>query len=161
MNTKPKGLDADWVATLLKVMSRTNVWLFKRTGGRLGATWRVGAAFPRGVPICLLSHTGRRTGQQRTTPLVYLRDAYDGQQAIVVVASQAGRPAHPAWYLNVVANPEVTVQIGRDARPMRARTADPAERARLWPRLVELYADFDSYQSWTDREIPVVICTPH
>jgi deazaflavin-dependent oxidoreductase (nitroreductase family) len=79
---------------------------------------------------------------------------------MVLVASQSGLPKNPLWYLNLVANPDVTVQIGRTTRRMRARTADPDERAGLWPRMVELYADFASYQSWTDREIPLVICDP-
>ncbi len=92
----------------------------------------------------------------RTTPLVYLRDG----DRVVVVASQAGRPRHPLWFRNLEADPEVTVQIKGDRRPMRARTASPPERAELWPRLVDLYSDYDSYQSWTDREIPVVIIEP-
>ena len=69
-------------------------------------------------------------------------------------------PRHPLWFRNLQADPEVTVQIRRDRLPMRARTAVGAERARLWSRLVELYADYDSYQSWTDREIPVVVLEP-
>jgi deazaflavin-dependent oxidoreductase (nitroreductase family) len=92
----------------------------------------------------------------RTTPLLFLPDG----DRVVVVASQGGLPKNPQWYLNVRANPEVTVQVRGEVRPMRARTATPEERAVLWPRLVELYADFDSYQSWTDREIPVVVCEP-
>jgi deazaflavin-dependent oxidoreductase (nitroreductase family) len=79
---------------------------------------------------------------------------------VVLVASQGGLPTNPAWYHNLRANPDVTVQLGRTTRRMRARTADAAERARLWPRLLEVYADYASYQTWTDREIPVVICEP-
>lgn len=77
-----------------------------------------------------------------------------------MVASQGGRPEHPQWYRNLVAGPEVTIRIGRERRPVCARTARPEEKARLWPGLVELYADFASYQSWTDREIPVVVLSP-
>lgn len=156
MDTKPQGLDGEFARRFIKVMSRVNVWVYRRTGGRLGGTWRVGAAFRKPVRICLLDHRGRRTGLVRTTPLIYLRDGAD----VVVVASQAGRPQHPLWFHNVVATPEVTVQVGAERLPMVARTANPDERARLWPLLVELYADYDNYQSWCEREIPVVVCSP-
>ncbi|MFL6158412.1 MAG: nitroreductase family deazaflavin-dependent oxidoreductase [Marmoricola sp.] len=155
MDKKPKGIDDPGAVKFMKVMAAVNVWLFRRTGGRLGSHWRIGAGFRNPVPICLLEHTGRRTGLPRTTPLVYLRDG----DRIVVVASQAGRPENPMWFGNVEANPDVVVQVGRERREMRAHVAGPAERAELWPRLVALYADYDSYQSWTDRVIPVVVLT--
>ena len=156
MDTKPKGLDSDRTRQVIKVMAAANVWLYRRTGGRIGGTWRVGAALRKPVPICLLEHRGRRTGKLRTTPLVYLEDG----ERVIVVASQAGRPEHPMWYLNLLANPDVTVQVRNDRRAMRARVAEPEERALLWPMLVALYADYDSYQSWTDRVIPVVVLDP-
>jgi deazaflavin-dependent oxidoreductase (nitroreductase family) len=84
---------------------------------------------------------------------------FDGAD-VVIVASQGGRPEDPQWYRNLVANPDTFVEIGADRRAVRAVTAGPDERARLWPKLVELYADFDNYQSWTDREIPVVVLKP-
>jgi deazaflavin-dependent oxidoreductase (nitroreductase family) len=156
VHTKPKGLDTDLTRRIIKAMATTNVWLYRRTGGRVGGKWRIGAGFRNPVPICLLEHRGRKSGRLRTTPLVYLDDG----ERIVVVASQAGRPEHPMWYLNLLANPEVTVQVGKARRPMRARVAEPDERGYLWPRLVDLYADYDSYQSWTDRVIPVVVLEP-
>jgi F420H(2)-dependent quinone reductase len=156
VDTKPKGLDSDLTRSIIKAMATTNVWLYRRTRGRVGGTWRIGAGFHNPVPICLLEHRGRRTGKIRTTPLVYLEDG----DRIVVVASQAGRPEHPMWYLNLLADPEVTVQVRHRRRPMRARVAEPGERAVLWPRLVAMYADYDSYQSWTDRVIPVVVLEP-
>ena len=156
MDKKPKGLDDPGTVKFMKVMAAVNVWLFRRTGGRLGSHWRIGAGFKNPVPICLVEHTGRKTGLLRTTPLVYLRDGAN----VVVVASQAGRPENPLWFGNVQANPDVTVQIARDRVPMRARVADPAERSVLWPKLVALYSDYDSYQSWTDRVIPVVVLEP-
>ena len=88
--------------------------------------------------------------------MVYLADG----DRVVVVASQAGRRQHPLWFRNIEADPDVTVQIRGERRPMRARTADAAGARRLWPRLVDLYSDYDSYQSWTDREIPVVVLEP-
>jgi len=156
MDKKPKGLDDPGTVKFMKAMAAVNVWLFRRTGGRIGSNWRIGAGFKNPVPICLVEHTGRKTGLARTTPLVYLRDG----ENVVVVASQAGRPENPMWFGNVKANPDVTVQIGRDRMPMRARVVEAAERAELWPKLVALYPDYDSYQSWTDREIPVVVLEP-
>ena len=100
-------------------MARVNVAVYKLTRGRIGGTWRVGAGWKNPVPICLVEHRGRRTGKLRTTPLVYLRDG----DRVVVVASQAGRPQHPLWFRNLEADPDVTVQIRGDRRPMRARTA--------------------------------------
>ena len=156
MKPRPKGLDSPATRKIIKGMSVANVWLYRRTGGRIGKTWRIGSAVRKGVPICLLTTTGRTSGQPRTVPLVYMTDGDD----IVLVASQGGLPDNPQWYRNIVATPEVTLQFGRSTRPMRARTADATERAVLWPRLTDLYADFASYATWTDREIPVVICEP-
>jgi deazaflavin-dependent oxidoreductase (nitroreductase family) len=156
MDRKPPNLDGELAGRVIKVMSAVNVRLYRWTGGRVGGTWRVGAGWRHPVPICLLEHRGRRTGRLRTTPLVYLTDGPD----VVVVASQAGRPQHPLWYRNLQADPDAVVQLRRERRPVRARTADPQERSALWPRLVALYADYDSYQSWTEREIPVVVLEP-
>ena len=153
---RPPGLDSKWTASLIKWMSKLNVVLYRRTGGRLGSKWRVGSAFPRGLPVCLLTTTGRKSGEPRISPLLFLEDG----DRIVLVASQGGLPKHPMWYLNLRANPQVTVQVKSRVRPMTARVADPGERARLWPRLVDMYADFDNYQALTDRTIPVVVCTP-
>jgi deazaflavin-dependent oxidoreductase (nitroreductase family) len=108
------------------------------------------------VPTLLLHHVGRRSGTTFTTPLLYLLDGPN----VVVVASQGGLPKNPQWFPNLVANPDTTVQIRTDTRAVRAHTASPEEHARLWPRLVELYADFDVYQQCTDREIPVVVLEP-
>jgi deazaflavin-dependent oxidoreductase (nitroreductase family) len=153
---KPPGLDAAWVPTLLKWMARANVWLYRRTGGRVGGSWRLMAGLRKPVPVLLLDHRGRTSGRRLTTPLVYLVDG----DRLVVVASSGGLPKDPQWYRNVVADPEVSVQLGREVRRMRARTADAAERAELWPRLVDLYADFASYAAWAAREFPVVVLEP-
>jgi deazaflavin-dependent oxidoreductase (nitroreductase family) len=156
MKARPKGLDSPATVKLIKWMSAANVWLYRRSNGRIGRTWRVGSALRRGVPVCLLTTTGRKSGLPRTVPLLHLADGDN----VVVVASQGGLPDDPQWYRNIVADPDVSVQFGRLTRRMRARTAGPAERERLWPKLTALYSDFDSYQSWTEREIPVVICEP-
>ncbi|MGB3698678.1 MAG: nitroreductase family deazaflavin-dependent oxidoreductase [Gordonia sp. (in: high G+C Gram-positive bacteria)] len=155
-NSRPSQLDSPIVAHLIKVGSRLNTRLYRLTRGKLGGTWRVGAALSKPAPVCLLTTVGRKSGQERTVPLLFLRDG----DAIVLVASQGGLPNNPSWYYNVRDEPAVRIQIGDDERAYRARIADDAERARLWPQLVELYADFDTYAAWTDRTIPVVVCAP-
>ena len=138
-------------------MARVNVWAFKLTNGRIGSKWRVGAGFRKPVPTLLLEHVGRKSGKQFTTPLLYLPDGPN----IVVVASQGGLPKNPQWLPNLVASPDTKVHLRKEhGRPVRARVASPEERAALWPRLVDLYADFAKYAKWTDREIPVVILEP-
>jgi deazaflavin-dependent oxidoreductase (nitroreductase family) len=126
-----------------------NVWIYRRTGGRLGNK-------VKGAPVLLLDHTGRKSGVRRTTPVLYLRDGED----LVVVASRGGSQANPAWWLNLRADPDTEVQVGPERRAVRARAAAPEERARLWPRLTEMFPDYDVYQRRTDREIPVVIFSP-
>jgi F420H(2)-dependent quinone reductase len=152
----PRGLDSRATRKIIKWMSTANVWLYRRTDGRLGSTWRVGSALRHGVPVCLVTTTGRKSGQPRTVPLLYLHDG----ENVILVASQGGLPENPQWYRNVVADPAIEVRVGATTRAMHARTAAAAERDRLWPRLTALYADFDNYQAWTQREIPVVICEP-
>ncbi|HWU19905.1 MAG TPA: nitroreductase family deazaflavin-dependent oxidoreductase [Nocardioides sp.] len=154
---KPEGLDKPIVAKIIKYAARANVRIFRLTNGRLGAKWRVGAGWRKPVPVLLLDHVGRRSGTTFTTPLLHLAD---GPNA-VVVASQGGLPKNPQWFHNLQAHPDVTIDVpGERGKKVRARVAGPEERAALWPRLVDLYADFDSYQSWTDREIPVVVLEP-
>ena len=156
VKTKPKGLDRPSTETIIRRMSQAHTWLYRVTRGRLGKSWRVGAAMRHGVPVCLLTTTGKVSGQPRTVPLCYLADG----ERIVLVASKGGMAANPLWYGNLCADPHVVIEIRGRRTPMLARSADADERNDLWPRLVSLYADFASYQEWTDREIPVVICEP-
>ena len=135
---------------LIKVMSALNVWLFRLTRGRLGAR------FPGGAPVCLVTVIGRRTGKPHTVPLLYLQRGDD----VVLVASKGGMSHHPLWYLNMMANPRVEVEIGTNRRPMIVHQATDDEKARLWPELVKMYPDYDSYQARTTRRIPVLVCTP-
>lgn len=135
---------------IIKAMSRLNTWAYRATGGRLGGR------FLRGAPVLLLTTVGRRSGQPRVAPLIYLRDG----ERLVLVASKGGMDHHPLWYRNLAADPQVTVQIGREVLPMRARTADAAEREALWPRLLAIYPDYADYQARTARRIPVVILEP-
>ena len=103
--------------------------------------------------MVLLTTRGRSSGREHTVPLLYLRQG----RSLVVIASYGGRDRHPEWYLNLVADPSVIAQIGRDRMPLRARTATPVEREAWWPRVVAAYADYAVYQGRTDRQIPVVI----
>ena len=153
---RPSGLESPLVPPLMKYAAKAQVWCYRRTNGRIGGRWRVGSAFRRPVPVLLLDHVGRRSGTKYTTPLLYLEDGPD----LVVVASQGGLPRNPQWFSNLRASPDTQVQVGAQLRLVRAREAAPDERAALWPRLVELYADFASYASWTDRTIPVVVLEP-
>ncbi|HVC86581.1 MAG TPA: nitroreductase family deazaflavin-dependent oxidoreductase [Gaiellaceae bacterium] len=135
---------------LLTALSRAHVALYRASGGRLGGRIRGGA------PVLLLTTTGRKSGKQRTTPLLYLEDA----GRYVVVASVGGAPTHPAWYLNLLASPAATIQVGGRKLAVGASTAPPEERARLWPLAAQIYAGYDAYQAKTSREIPIVLLSP-
>lgn len=120
--------------------------LYRLSGGRVGA--RVG-----GLPVLLLTTTGRKTGKKRTVPLSYLADA----GAVVLIGSKGGAPRHPAWYLNLETNPEVVVQIARERRQLRARRATAEEAARLWPLILDRAPGYARYRAKAPREIPLVI----
>jgi len=137
-------------SVVVKWMSKANTWIFRATGGKLGNK------FLRGAPVCLVTTIGRKTGEPRIAPLLYLEDGPN----VVLVASKGGMSHHPLWYRNMQANPTVEVEIGTEKRRMTARTASDAEKAALWPRLVAMYPDYDDYQARTTRNIPVVICSP-
>jgi deazaflavin-dependent oxidoreductase (nitroreductase family) len=126
--------------------------VYRLSGGRLGQT------LP-GVPgrMLLLDHVGARSGARRTSPLLYIEDGAN----VVIVASKGGYPKHPAWFHNLKANPETTVQIGPEHRAVWARVATPQERERLWPLCVEAYPGYADYQKRSKgREIPLVILEP-
>ena len=153
---RPDSLDSPRTVTVIKYMAKIQVKVFRLTNGRVGNKWRIGAGWKKPVPTLLLEHVGRRSGKQFETPLLYLSDGPN----FVVVASQGGLPKNPQWYPNLVAGPDTVVHLPGEMRPVRARVAGPEERAALWPRLVELYADFAKYEKWTEREIPVVVLEP-
>lgn len=134
----------------VKLMTTVHVTLFRASRGRLGSRFFGGAS------VCLLTSIGRRSGRERTVPLIYLRDA----ERVVLVASKAGSARSPVWYHNLVANPECRVQIGSEVREMRATRASAAEKAELWPRLLEVYPPYGDYQARTERDIPVLVLSP-
>jgi deazaflavin-dependent oxidoreductase (nitroreductase family) len=135
----------------LKTMNRVHRIVLGATGGRIG--WRAG-----GMPVIELTTTGRRSGQPRATMLT---SPYQEGPTIVVVASRGGDDHHPAWYLNLRDHPEVSVSMdGKPAQQMRAETADPQDRERLWPLITADHRNYAGYQRKTKREIPVVLLRP-
>ncbi|HEY6549977.1 MAG TPA: nitroreductase family deazaflavin-dependent oxidoreductase, partial [Solirubrobacterales bacterium] len=119
------------------------------SGGRIGG--KINEA-----PVLLLTTTGRKSGQARTAPVVYLADG----ASLVVIGSNAGHNRTPAWSLNLKANPEAEVEVGRERRKVRARVAEGEERADLWRKSNEQYAGFDDYEARTDRDIAVFVLEP-
>jgi len=134
---------------LLRFMSATHSFWYQVSGGLIGRS-----IF--GAPILLLTVTGRKSGRTHTTPLIYLQDG----DSFVIVGSVGGSDKHPAWFLNLRANPDAEVLVGRTKTRVRAEVANEEQRARLWPQLVKLYSNYDEYQKKTSRQIPVVILRP-
>jgi deazaflavin-dependent oxidoreductase (nitroreductase family) len=135
---------------MARVVTRAHEAVFRASGGRLLGSFG-------GMPVLVLTTVGRKSGQPRSTMLtVPVRDG----ERLVLVASYGGDDRHPAWFLNLRDNPEVTVTMDGRTRPMRARVASPEEKADLWPRVVAAYEGYGGYQSRTSREIPVVIVEP-
>ncbi len=128
-----------------------HTFLYRRTGGRLG-----GGAPGVGGKVLLLDHVGAKSGTERTSPLLYVEDGDD----LVVIASKGGYPKNPAWFHNLRANPDTTVQVGGERRPVHARVATAEERERLWPQAVAAYSGYEDYRARTEREIPLVILEP-
>jgi deazaflavin-dependent oxidoreductase (nitroreductase family) len=137
--------DRSW--PVLRRLMGVHTAVYRATRGR------VGHQFPGFPPMLLLDHVGAKSGVRRTSPLLYVRDGDD----LVIVASKGGYPKHPAWFHNLRANPDTAVQVGSERRAVRARVANPEERARLWPRVVDAYPTYEDYQRRTGREIRLVI----
>ena len=135
--------------TAQRFFTGVHTFVYRLSGGKMGG--RFGKSL-----VLLLTTTGRKTGQQRTIPLFYLKDGDN----LILVASNGGSPTHPVWWLNLQANPKAVVEVGKKKLPMRAMQADAEERKRLWPLVVAMYADYAEYQKKTSREIPVVILYP-
>jgi len=149
----PRYLDvADKIWPATRRFMGAHTFLYQRTGGRIGHS------IP-GVQgkMLLLDHVGAKSGTKRTSPLLYVRDGED----IVVVASKGGFPKHPAWYHNLMANPDTTVQVGSHHLPVHARVAKPEERDRLWEMAVKAYHGYEDYAVRSKgREIPLVVLEP-
>ena len=138
-----------WVA--LNVANKVDPYLMRGTRGL--------CKVPSGTPTALLTHTGAKSGKRRTTPLVYFTDTGN----VVLIASQTGKPKHPAWYHNLKANPEIELWAGGRGGSYRAREAEGEERDRLWRLAAQIYPGYDDYQRKADttgRRIPVMVCEP-
>lgn len=139
-----------YVQTTYELLGEQHVQRYRETDGEEGYVWN-------GVPVLLLTVTGRKTGEQRTTPLIFARDGED----LLVVASVGGSPAHPQWFLNLQVDPNAEVQVLAERFPVRARAAEEgAERDRLWDVVANQWPNYDQYQERTDRVIPVVVLSP-
>lgn len=137
------------IALLLKYFARAHIWVYRRTDGRIGAKLLR-------FPAVLLTTTGRKSDEPRTTATLYLRDG----ERVIVPASFGGREENPLWYLNLKENPEVQVQIKDRVLQLRARDATAEERAKYWPQLTEMYPRYRNYREAADRVIPLVVCEP-
>ncbi|OBI85913.1 nitroreductase family deazaflavin-dependent oxidoreductase [Mycobacterium asiaticum] len=147
--SRPRFLNSRSSDHFIKWMSRANTWIYRRSNGKLGGTIQK-------APVALLTTTGRKSGEPRVSPLIYVRDG----DRVVVPASRGGSDKHPLWYLNLKANPKVSVQIRDEVLQLRARDATAEERERYWPQLAAVYPPLDDYKTWTEREIPLVVCDP-
>lgn len=141
-------VDRSW--PVIRRLMAGHTFVYRATGGRIGHR------LPGLPQMLLLDHVGAKSGTRRTIPLLYVEDGAD----VVIVASKGGHPKHPAWYHNLRANPDTTVQIGGERRAVHARVADPQERARLWPKAVAMYDNYRSYQQRAGREIPLFVLEP-
>jgi deazaflavin-dependent oxidoreductase (nitroreductase family) len=141
MSTEPGYTPPD-----ITLVGDEHVRRYLETGGAVGHEWN-------GVHTLVLTTTGRKSGQPRRSAMIYGQDG----GALVVIASLGGAPAHPSWYLNLVAEPDVDVQVGAERFGARARTAEGDERARLWSVMARIWPNYDVYQARTERRIPVVV----
>jgi deazaflavin-dependent oxidoreductase (nitroreductase family) len=134
---------------LLKLLWKVHPWLYQASNGRLGAKLL-------GNPVLLLTTTGRKSGLERTNTLYYFPD----EDRYIVIASNAGYAKHPAWYLNLMAQPLARVQAGRIKVKVTGREAAGEEREALWAKVLAIDSSYAEYQGWTERQIPVVILEP-
>ncbi len=140
---------AEYTQPDISLIGEEHVKVYRETDGEQGYLWN-------GAPILLLTTTGRKSGELRTSALIFGRDGDD----LLLVASQGGAPTHPNWYHNLSANRDVEVQVQCDVFRATARTANDDEKARLWSIMTEVWPNYDAYQERTDRAIPVVVLTP-
>lgn len=141
--------DAKYTQPDLSIFGEAHVKVYRETNGEQGYLWN-------GAPILLLTTTGRKSGEPRTSALIFGRDGDD----LLLVASKGGAPDHPLWYLNIEANPEVEVQVKGDVFVATAHDATGDEKTRLWSLMTETWPNYDAYQERTDRQIPLVVLTP-
>jgi len=133
----------------ISLIGEEHVRQYRATDGEVGYLWN-------DAPILLLTTTGRRSGELRTSALIFGRDGDD----YLVVGSMGGAPRHPSWYLNITAQPVAEIQVRAERIPVVARTASDDEKPRLWRIMTDVWPNYDAYQTRTDRSIPVVVLSP-
>ena len=133
-----------------QLFGQEHVKRYVETDGEVGHDWQ------RGAPVLILTTTGRRSGEPRSTPLIYGQHGDD----YLVVASKGGSDEPPAWYRNLQENPNAQLQVRAERFPVRARTATAEEKPELWRIMTAIWPDYDDYQRRTEREIPVVVLEP-
>jgi len=143
------GNEPGYKAPDISLIGEEHIRRYRETDGEVGYLWN-------GVPTLLLTTTGRRSGEPRTSALIFARDGDD----YLVVASMGGAPTHPTWYLNLTANPAAEIQVLGERIPVTAHTASEDEKPRLWQIVTEVWPNYDAYQARTDRVIPVVVLSP-
>ena len=141
--------EEDYKAPDLLLLGEEHVQRYRETDGEVGYLWN-------GVPTLLLTTTGRKSGEPRTTPLIFARDGDN----YLVVASMGGAPTAPHWYENLLTDPSAEIQVRAERVKVVATTADEVEKPRLWKIVSDQWPNYDVYQSRTDRVIPVVVLTP-
>ena len=141
--------ESKYIQTDISLLGDEHIRKYRETGGEVGYIWN-------GVPTLLLTTTGRRIGEPRTSPLIFARDGDD----YLVIASTGGSPKHPSWYLNLQAHPEAEIQVKGETIPVTARTASDDEKPRLWRIMTDVWPNYDVYQTRTDRSIPVIVLSP-
>ncbi len=154
LKARPRFLETKGFPKVMKYLSKGHVALYRGTGGRLGSRMPVSTTLI--LPVCVLTHTGRKSGKEFHTPLLFFADT----DRVVLFAAQGGLPQDPQWYRNLKANPSCRIQVGSRDREFVARAANTEERVGLFPRMKKHYPGWGAYQSWCEREIPVVICEP-
>ena len=138
-----------YTAPDITLIGDEHIKAYRESDGEVGYLWN-------GATSLLLTTTGRKSGEARTSALIFARDGDD----YLVVASMGGAPQHPSWYLNLTANPEAEVQVKGDHVPVTARTASDDEKPRLWRIVTEQWPNYDVYQTRTERVIPLVVLSP-
>jgi deazaflavin-dependent oxidoreductase (nitroreductase family) len=147
--SEPRNELPGWIADHLR--------RYQQTDGADGHLWDASLGGGKGmVPTLLLTTTGRKSGKPRVMPLIYGKTP----TGYAIIASKGGHPSHPVWYLNLLAQPKVRVQVVADKFEAKARVTSGAERAALWKQMAALYPPYDDYQKRTKREIPVVVLEP-
>jgi deazaflavin-dependent oxidoreductase (nitroreductase family) len=136
-------------AKLVNLFPRANVIIYRLSNGRFGGKMQ-------DLPVLILHTVGRKSGKPRQSPLLYIQEGDD----YVIVASRGGSDEPPAWWLNLQAMPETTIEIKGSQRRVTARKATAEEKAAYWPRLTAGYSFYDDYQARTTRDIPVIVLTP-